>query len=150
MQPSGQVIRQAQTNPSFQLMRAKWEQARDGGAEQEGFFDRFRYQLAAMTIPNWHKAIFVLMRTESLREMARTATALQRHRLRHGSLPEILSALVPEFLTSLPIDHMDGKPLRYERRPDGSFTLHSVGEDGRDEQGGGDDQFWPRLAAPSP
>lgn len=142
VQPIGQAIREAQMNHSFQAMRTKWEQAQDDG--EEGFFDRFRYQLAAMSIPNWHKAIFVLMRTESLREMAQTAVALQRHRLRHGSLPESLSALVPELLKALPIDHMDGKPLRYERRTDGSFSLHSVGEDGRDEQGGGDDQTWPR------
>lgn len=30
---------------------------------------------------------------------------------------------------------MDGKPLRYQPRPDGTFLLYSVGEDGEDNGG---------------
>jgi hypothetical protein len=30
---------------------------------------------------------------------------------------------------------MDGQPLRYRLEPNGSFTLYSVGEDGRDDEG---------------
>jgi hypothetical protein len=30
---------------------------------------------------------------------------------------------------------MDGQPLRYHLRPDGSFLLYSVGEDGKDNGG---------------
>ena len=33
----------------------------------------------------------------------------------------------------MPIDLMSAKPLRYRLNADGSFTLYSVGEDGRDD-----------------
>jgi hypothetical protein len=55
--------------------------------------------------------------------------------------PGRLEELVPEFLPEVPIDFMDGKPIRYRRRPDGSFVLYSVGWDGLD--GGGDPSIPP-------
>ncbi len=68
--------------------------------------------------------------------MAICAIALKRYQLRHGRLPETLDALVPEFISSVPIDCMDGKPVKYRLKPDGGSVLYSVGEDGID--GGGD------------
>lgn len=44
-----------------------------------------------------------------------TACALERHRMARGSYPERLVDLVPEFLAKVPLDPVDGKPLRYER-----------------------------------
>src|SRR5262249_30674786 len=55
--------------------------------------------------------------------------------LKHGSAPENLDALVPEFLTAVPTDYMDGKPLKYRRNADGSFTLYSIGTDLKDNGG---------------
>ena len=69
---------------------------------------------------------------ETEKQMALTAIGLRRYKLRHGRQPESLSVLVPEFLSALPIDYMDGQPLRYHLLPDGDFLLYSVGTDGMD------------------
>jgi hypothetical protein len=85
--------------------------------------------------PDFRKAWQVTFRSLTLREMTTTAIALKRHELRHGRPPASLEALVPEFLSALPRDLMDGQPLRYRLKPDGSFVLYSVGENGRDDGG---------------
>ena len=76
---------------------------------------------------------------ETQREMTRAAIAIKRCQLRTGKLPSDLATLVPEYLPELPYDWMDGNPLRYRLNPDGTFTLYSIGEDGKDH--GGDPSF---------
>ena len=49
--------------------------------------------------------------------------------------PNNITALQPEFLSTIPRDPVDGQPLRYHRNADGSYVLYSVGEDGRDDNG---------------
>lgn len=43
-----------------------------------------------------------------------TMIALERHYLDRGTYPESLEALVPAFITALPLDPFTGEPLRYE------------------------------------
>lgn len=89
------------------------------------------------------------------------AIALKRFQLKYGRWPEKLAALVPEFLPEVPIDWMDGKPLRYRLNPDGAYLLYSVGEDGVDDGGNAEsplrmnpnwmitkDYVWPQSATP--
>jgi hypothetical protein len=76
-----------------------------------------------------------VLAAEVSRELATTALALKRYQLRHGQYPTELSALVPEYLAAVPRDPADGQPLRYRPRPDGTFLLYSVGEDGTDNGG---------------
>ena len=38
-------------------------------------------------------------------------------------------------MSSVPVDYMDGKPMKYHLNGDGGFTLYSVGEDGKDDGG---------------
>jgi hypothetical protein len=64
----------------------------------------------------------------------RAAIACERYRRAHGSYPDALQALVPEFLSSVPVDHWDGQPLRYAVR-DGAAILWSVGPDRADDGG---------------
>lgn len=71
--------------------------------------------------------------------MVTTAIALKRYQLRNGKPAPSLESLVPEFLPQLPVDWMDGKALRYRLNPAGSWTLYSVGTDGKDD--GGDPGF---------
>lgn len=99
-----------------------------------------------------YKQVFQLELHES---MNAAAIALRRHELRHGKLPDTLSALVPEFLPEVPVDWMTGKPLRYQRGEGGEFLLQSVGFNLRDDSvapvdvrdlfahAGGDDEVWP-------
>ena len=66
------------------------------------------------------------------RDAADMAVAVERFRLRHGSLPEEIEQLVPEFLPQVPIDPIDGQPLRYVVE-EGEYLIFSMGEDIKDE-----------------
>ena len=55
--------------------------------------------------------------------------------------PAALDVLVPEFLATVPIDYMDGKPIKYRLDAGGAFVLYSVGTDGHDD--GGDTALLP-------
>jgi hypothetical protein len=76
-----------------------------------------------------------VMRAETAREMVISAIALKRYQLKHGNYPSNLESLVPEFIARVPLDPVDGNPLRYRLNLDGSFTLYSVGENGKDDGG---------------
>ena len=113
--------------------------------------------------PWTEKYLLRLARAETARRLTVTAIALKRYHLEHGIYPATLNELVPAFLFAVPIDFMDGKPLRYKLRPDGDFLLYSVGEDGKDDGGDpspvppstsfnwmlGRDIVWPRVATPA-
>jgi hypothetical protein len=81
------------------------------------------------------------MRGDTERSIVICAIALKRYLLRHRKFPSSLELLVPEFVSSVPVDYMDGGPLKYRLNSDGSFTLYSVGDDGKDD--GGDAELSP-------
>lgn len=60
---------------------------------------------------------------------ARTAIAVERYRLAHGSVPAALDHLVPEFLESVPVDPVNGAPLQYATN-ETHYAVFSVGQDG--------------------
>jgi hypothetical protein len=106
------------------------------------------------------------MAAETCKRVVITAIVLKRFQLERGHFPERLSELAPEFLESVPLDPVDGQPLRYHLNADGTFTLYSVGLNGKDD--GGDpspgkgvrssffywqnpdalDRVWPQPATP--
>jgi len=102
-----------------------------------------RYVLGLSIGPNsentdnwgWTNSWLRFLRANIHVDLAITACALERHRLKHGSFPERLDQLVPEFMKEVLKDRVDGKPLRYSRRQDGSFTLYSIGANEEDEAG---------------
>lgn len=59
---------------------------------------------------------------------ARAAIAVERYQVVHGALPQLLDDCVPNFMTSLPEDPYDGKPIRYSRQEKG-YIVYSIGED---------------------
>jgi hypothetical protein len=67
--------------------------------------------------------------------LAITVAALERHRLATGTYPKSLDDLVPRFLVAVPLDPMDGQPLRYRLNADGSFTVYGIGPNHADDQG---------------
>ncbi len=112
--------------------------------------------------PNFTRAWFTSMKNMTLGQMVTAAIAVKRYEARHGKVPVNLETLVPEFLAQVPLDYMDGQPLRYKIRPDGSACLYSVGEDTEDNQSDptpqtserqqpsawdGRDWVWPRVAS---
>jgi len=66
---------------------------------------------------------------------ARVLLAVERYRYAQGELPQTLNQLIPSYLTAIPEDPFDGKPLRYNKRRNRGYVVYSVGEDGRDDGG---------------
>jgi hypothetical protein len=98
------------------------------------------------------RASFVQTRGEASRRAAILVQQLQAHRQRTGSYPEDLRAFGD---TTIVTDPFSGAPFRYERRPDGTFRLYTVGGDLADQGGvhdpsgqSGDLVFWPRPQKP--
>jgi hypothetical protein len=85
------------------------------------------------------------MRVETARQTTVSAIALKRYQLKHGNYPPDLNSLVPEFVSAVPLDPVDGQPLRYRRNADGTFLLYSVGENGMDD--GGDPSLEPGVTS---
>ena len=68
-------------------------------------------------------------------DLARVAVALERYHLAHGSFPDSLDALSPQFIEKIPHDIINGQPLHYRRTDDGQFILYSVGWNETDDGG---------------
>ena len=79
---------------------------------------------------------------ETAKEIVIAAIALERFHLREKKYPADLKKLQPDFLEQLPIDRMDGNPLRYHPTGGGKFQLYSVGDNRIDERG---DARWSRV-----
>jgi hypothetical protein len=89
--------------------------------------------------PDWSysfdKGLRSIAATQTSLNQAMLACAIERYRLGHGTLPEKLETLVPQFIERLPHDIIIGEPLKYRRHSDGSFMLYSVGWNEKDENG---------------
>jgi hypothetical protein len=70
--------------------------------------------------------------------------AVERYRQARGDWPASLDKLVPGYLAFVPLDPLDGKPLRYRRLADG-VVVYSVGPD-REDNGGTLDRDNPTRA----
>lgn len=92
------------------------------------------------------KAVRRSARMQTNVDAARVALALERYRLANSALPDTLDTLVPRFISGIPNDLIDGKPLRYRRNPDGSYILYSVGWNQTDDGG---EIAWSRGKDPS-
>jgi hypothetical protein len=137
------TLKLAATNGSFQVALSN----------QNAAFDRLGISTISSSIetlfsgkPDFHamfsQTIVTLsglsrkvLRAEASRQTVITAIALKRFQLKHNYYPTNLALLVPEFVSVVPHDPVDGEPLRYRLQPDGNFLLYSIGEDGRDDGG---------------
>jgi hypothetical protein len=106
----------------------------EGQASNRNLYDRLRYPDISSPL-SLTRCGGRSMRAETERSIILCAIALKRYSLRHGSPPPSLASLAPEFLPAVPIDYMDGKPMKYKLNSDGRFVLYSVGEDGIDDGG---------------
>ena len=73
-------------------------------------------------------------KAEAAREGTLIAIAIEQYRRRHGNWPIQLEDLVPDHLTRLPVDRINGEPLQYRMTDEGP-RIYSVGGD-RDDDGG--------------
>jgi hypothetical protein len=91
--------------------------------------------IAEVTIPNYTKAWQTTAYNQTMVNEAQIVCALEHFRLAHGSYPEMLDTLVPQFIEKLPHDLIGGEPLVYRRTADGKFLLYSVGWNEKDDGG---------------
>jgi len=91
--------------------------------------------LAAIALPNFTRATQATARNQTWVNQAFIVCGLERFRLAHGSYPENLDALVPQFVEKLPPDIIGGQPLHYRRTEDGQFVLYSIGWNEKDDGG---------------
>ena len=122
-------------------------------------YDYPRLLISRFVISAVSKSMMRAWVAQTSAELAKTAIAIKRYELRTKRLPCTLAALVPDFLAEIPVDYMDGKPVRYCLESDSAFILYSVGLDGRDGQGDATsasvglnyqntrDLVWPRAAS---
>jgi len=96
-----------------------------------GIYDAFSKYL----VPGYAKSVERFARAQSAVDLARLACALDRYRLAKGQYPDNLAAVVPQFLTKLPPDVIDGGQLQYRRTTDGRFLLYSIGWNETDDGG---------------
>ena len=96
---------------------------------------KIRLLFFALAAPGFEECETRFVQAATFTDHARLACALERFRLARGAFPQALSELTPDFLTSLPVEIVNGEPYRYRRTEDGSFVLHSVGIDLRDDGG---------------
>ncbi len=74
------------------------------------------------------------LRMQARRRVLAFAAAAQAHRLTHGEFPPSVTALVPVFLPTLPLDPYSGKPLQIRREGD-TWVVWSIGPDLLDDLG---------------
>jgi hypothetical protein len=67
--------------------------------------------------------------------MINASAAIERHRLATGKLPQNLEALIPVYLDTMPLDPVDGKPLRYVIKNENDYLLYSIGWNETDDGG---------------
>lgn len=139
-------VRSAQQINKEDLARFEDEQ------RPRGFYDRLRYPAPLFRVAIADHALTRAMRAETERSLMLSAIAVKRRALQRGFPPGSLSSIVPELLPEVPLDYLDGKPIRYRRtagtvfQPDGpegsqpqfrkhAFLLYSVGDNGTDDGG---------------
>lgn len=93
--------------------------------------------MMAVTIPDFNTVLERQCYTDFLVESSRLRLALLAYKLKNGNTPETLKKLVPEYLTEIPADPFDGKPIRYNQEKN---ILYSVGKNIIDD--GGDSKYF--------
>jgi hypothetical protein len=134
----------AETNYSFQMALQKQESRLKGlgintNADTIGWLmdpaKTDTHSMLSQDVLTLRVVFNKVMRAETAKQMTETAIALKRYQLKYGKYPMDLDSLVPEFVSAVPLDPVDGQPLRYRLNSDGTFLLYSVGDNGKDDGG---------------
>lgn len=133
MQQLIEITRAALISKSFAAVRPDIL-AMERDVQEAGLYDRLRSPFDTPFV-QVSKSVQKAMEAETERSLVLCALAIKRYSLERGRLPGNLAELVPEYLSSVPVDYMDGKPMRYRVQADGSYVLYSVGSDTVDQGG---------------
>jgi hypothetical protein len=90
--------------------------------------------LVRMLVPGTEKVAEAERRTTALLRCAAAGLAAERYRRDHGHWPKTLEELKGKYLSEVPIDPYDGKPLRLRSDDDG-IIIYALGKDRKDDGG---------------
>jgi hypothetical protein len=102
---------------------------------QGASFGGVRYPLIAQLLPAMDAVFEATARGTAATQATETLIAVARFRKQHARLPDSLDELVPDFLSEVPMDPFDGKPLRYLITDDGTAVIYSIGRNRVDDNG---------------
>jgi hypothetical protein len=91
--------------------------------------------LADHTVPVFVPIITRYYRRATELNATEVVIALRQYEQAEHHAPATLSEIVPKYLSQIPDDPFDTKPLRYRVRPDGKWIVYSVGPDQIDNGG---------------
>ncbi|HEX3726612.1 MAG TPA: hypothetical protein VHV08_10235 [Pirellulales bacterium] len=95
---------------------------------------RLRHCVAELLWPAVEAIYTAAERSAQAQEAAEAIIALRLWKNQHGTWPERLDELVPQYLPAVPRDRVDGHELRYVVR-DGQAIVYSLGRDRHDDGG---------------
>jgi hypothetical protein len=129
------ATRMAETNKSFQAVQSFTHTKLTQLYGKQHSVNSMNGLRGAFSANGINTALRKALLIETAQNVVVTAIALKRYELRHQKLPSALEELTPDLLQTVPIDCMDGQPLRYRLNADGTFLLYSIGENGNDDGG---------------
>lgn len=97
--------------------------------------DPVGYIIAKLTVPSFTPIIVKYRRRAAELRATAVVLALRQYQQAEQHSPQTLQDLVPKYLSEVPVDPFDGKPLRYRVRTDGRWIVYSVGPNQLDENG---------------
>ena len=96
----------------------------------------WRFQLRETLMSDFQHIVRRADRAEVRNSLLKTVLGLEIYRRQHGSYPETLALLVPDFMSEIPDDIYDPSESRLKYRRDGvNATLWSVAWNGVDDAG---------------
>jgi hypothetical protein len=101
------------------------------GAKNNSPFDL----CARLALPTLATSVKKFAHGQASVNLARTAVALERWRLAHGEIPDLLASLAPQCFAKVPHDVIGGQALKYRRGDGDRFVLYSVGWNETDDGG---------------
>jgi hypothetical protein len=130
----------------YQALTRVLRESADGPTAHEGELIEMRDRASPRTadaLQGAQNLVDADRRRRALLQCCVVALAAERYRRDRGHWPASVEELAPAYLSSVPVDPYDLKPLRY-RLIDGGAVVYSVGEDRADD--GGDVEYWSKQA----
>jgi serine/threonine protein kinase len=93
------------------------------------FLNWVRYPISMSAIPNLLRARMQSAETETYLNLNLLALGIKQYRKDHGTFPETLESLAPQYMAAVPVDPITNEPFVYQYDEDG-YTLYGAGIDG--------------------
>lgn len=113
--------------------RAAWNRI-EKQLEAPSVLTDYKYPFSSLILIPYSRALGEAARHTVRLRVVRVALSVELFRLKTEGLPEELSALVPDYIDTLPEDPFDPAGFRYKKLDKG-YMVYSVGPNGRDDGG---------------